>query len=342
MLSLTEFYHQLNQSTNLNDRDFPIIEKYDVIIINFDHVFDRDCVLRGTDQLIYQAHKVGHGKRFIFLSEDGSLLKLSGALEIINNIINCFGLTTETCAVISREELHIDNATTINFDSIPYWCATLYKTIKDIEISSTGFTKKFAAWYHRGTFFRLIIARYLQQNYINDSFVSYQEAGVLIDRNLTRYFEDEINWASQYTPIVYDQLFPLRVYNFDMIVGSTRKPYSQYFLEIVCETDILSTSWITEKTIKNLYIGKPFIVFSGPDTLSKLKHNGFLTFSPWIDESYDSIYNTYDRLEAIKREIDRIAAMPYEQINQMHQEMMPIYYHNREIYLTKFEQIGIN
>ena len=66
-------------------------------------------------------------------------------------------------------------------------------------------------------------------------------------------FDDEIVWAQDNTPIIYDQLFPNRVYDYDMIVGSSRKPYDDYFLEIVVETDCITTEWVTEKTIKNLY-----------------------------------------------------------------------------------------
>ena len=43
----------------------------------------------------------------------------------------------------------------------------------------------------------------------------------------------------------------MRVYDHDMIVGAGRKPYNSYFIEIVVETDCVSTTWITEKTVKN-------------------------------------------------------------------------------------------
>jgi hypothetical protein len=127
-------------------------------------------------------------------------------------------------------------------------------------------------------------------------------------------------------------LFPKRVFNQELIVGPTRKPYADYFLEIVAETDILTTDWITEKTVKNLYIGKPFIVMGGLGTLARIQDQGFKTFSPWIDESYDNIKNIHTRLEAIKQEIDRIAGMTYEEISKLNQELQSLYIHNREQY----------
>ena len=149
-------------------------------------------------------------------------------------------------------------------------------------------------------------------------------------KRFDEFFHDEIVWAQDNTPIIYDQLFPNRVYDHDMIVGGSRKPYNDYFLEIVVETDCITTEWITEKTIKNLYIGKPFIVMGGAGILAKLKSFGFKTFSPWIDESYDDITNNYLRLEAIKQEIDRLADID---INHLYQELLPVLEHNRETYV---------
>ena len=332
MLNLVQFYYQIVCKIPPLDRYFSIQELEDVIVINFDCLYDRECSIRGADQLIYLAHKLGKDKRFLFISEDGALIQLSGAVEIIKNIIHCFDLNKDTCAIVCRENLDLPNITCINNEAIPYWCRPLHQHIKDITIPQGPFIKKFACWFNRGTFFRLDIARYLFEKYPHDSFISYQERGMLCDRKLRDYFAKEIEWADAKTPIIYDRLFPNRVFNFELIVGAERKPYADYFLEIVAETDVLTTDWITEKTVKNLYIGKPFIVMCGVGTLAKIQNQGFKTFSPWIDESYDNIKNIHERLQAIKQEIDRISLMSYEEINKINQELQAVYKHNRECY----------
>jgi hypothetical protein len=131
--------------------------------------------------------------------------------------------------------------------------------------------------------------------------------------------------------VVYDEIFPDRRFNFELIVGASRKPYADYFIEIVAETDTLTTNWITEKTVKNLYIGKPFIVFSGVGSLAKIRSFGFKTFSPWIDESYDTIDNVYLRSEAVKKEIDRLATVD---LQELFDNILPILEHNRQTYET--------
>lgn len=331
MQTLPEFYYQTVLVIPAEDRFFAIKEIDDVVIVNFDCLYDRECTIRAVDQLVYLLHKQGKNKRFLFLSEDGANIGFTNAKQIIENIRDCFHLDKTSCAVVCREQLDIDNITVIDRPSIPYWCRVLYPHIKNIPIPQGPFDKHFAVWFHRGTFYRLEIAKHLYEHYKDTSYISYQESGMLADQNLVDYFPN-MSWAKENTPIVYDQLFPNRIFNFDLIVGNHRKPYNDYFLEIVAETDILTTSWITEKTVKNLYIGKPFILMSGHGSLKKLRQLGFKTFSPWIDESYDTEPNVYLRLEAIKQEIDRLASISIDQLLTMNTEMSLIFKHNRVEY----------
>jgi hypothetical protein len=208
----------------------------------------------------------------------------------------------------------------------------IYPTIKPIPIPQGPFTKKFAAWYHRGTFFRLQLAQHLLEKYPDDSFISYQEHGIIVDCKVKDYFEGECKWAETHTPIIYDKLFPDRVFDFELIAGAKRKPYSDYFIEIVAETDILTTNWITEKTVKNLYVGKPFIMMGAVGSLAKIRSFGFQTFSPWIDETYDTVENIHLRLAAVKGEIDRLASKSLSELHEIQRQIMPILVHNRETY----------
>lgn len=330
MTALVRYYWHRVYNKDQLDRYITVSESDGIVVVNFDCLYDREGTLRGNDQLLFYLHKIGFGKRFIFISEDGAILEHSGAVDIITDIINTFNLNTETCAVICRESITIPNATVSVYDSIPYWCGVLYKTIKEIPLPSGPFSKHFAAWFNRGTIFRLQLAKHLYDNHKASSIISYQESGVLVDRKMAEYYPELIRWANNHTPIVYDQIFPNRQYTHEMIVG-TRHPYEEYCIEVVCETDVLGTAWITEKTVKNLYIGKPFVVMGGPGLLEKVRSYGFKTFSPWIDESYDTITNHSDRMVAILTEIDRLATV---NVNQLHNDIKPILEHNRQIYIN--------
>ena len=70
---------------------------------------------------------------------------------------------------------------------------------------------------------------------------------------------------------------------------------------------------LTEKILRPIACGHPFILASGPGSLQLLKKYGFETFSPWINEDYDSISDSRDRLAAIVKEMNRIAELSAEQ-----------------------------
>jgi len=312
------------------ERYKPIWQIDDILVVNFDCLYEREYSIRAMDQLLYQLHKQGRDKRFLFISEDGANIELTGAIHVIKNIIELFNLNSDSCGLVCREKLTIPNCKVLCLYAVPKWCKTVHQYGQDIvkELPTPPFDKKFAVWFHRGTFFRCELAKYLKENYNDDSYISYQEPGVIVDKAMQDYFEKDISWAESNTPIVYDKLFENRIYNYNDIIGP-RHPYNNYFLEIVAETNILTPDWITEKTVKNLWFGKAFIVYGAPGTLKVLHQHGFQTFSPYIDEHYDEEPNTYKRLEMIKREIDRISHLD---INQLFEKIKPILIYNRKMY----------
>ena len=191
MQTLEEFYYQTILLTPPLDRYFAIQEINDIIVVNFDCLYDRECVIRGVDQLLYLLHQCGENKRFLFISEDGANIENTTAKQIIENIRDCFHLDQTSCAVVCREDLKINNVLVINNPSVPYWCRVLYPHIKNVAVSQGPFNKKFASWFHRGTFFRLEIAKHLYENYKEISYISYQESGMITDRILTNYFSND-------------------------------------------------------------------------------------------------------------------------------------------------------
>jgi hypothetical protein len=56
---------------------------------------------------------------------------------------------------------------------------------------------------------------------------------------------------------------------------------------------------LTEKTLRPIACGHPFILAAGPGSLEYIRSYGFKTFAPWIDESYDSELDSLKRLEKI-------------------------------------------
>lgn len=65
----------------------------------------------------------------------------------------------------------------------------------------------------------------------------------------------------------------------------------------------------TEKTLRPLLSKRMFVIVGAPKTLKWLQSLGFKTFSPFINEDYDNIYDPTLRILALIDEIKRIGEM---------------------------------
>ena len=71
---------------------------------------------------------------------------------------------------------------------------------------------------------------------------------------------------------------------------SLLKFYNQFDIEIVCETYCYGDAFFpTEKTVRPIAAGKPFVAFAPLRFLERLKNLGFKTYSDFWDESYDKL-----------------------------------------------------
>lgn len=91
---------------------------------------------------------------------------------------------------------------------------------------------------------------------------------------------------------------------------------------------------LTEKTLRPIACGHPFMLSAGPGALEYLKSYGFRTFAPWIDETYDQEVNTVQRLELITKEMHRIENLDLSQKNQMIVEIKKIADYNKQHFFS--------
>lgn len=92
-----------------------------------------------------------------------------------------------------------------------------------------------------------------------------------------------------------------------------------------CQLDLYLFS---EKTYKPILAKHPFIQANRFGSLRVLRDFGYKTFHPWIDETYDTIVNDEDRLEAIADEIERLCKFTDDQWLAWQQNVRPIVEHN--------------
>jgi hypothetical protein len=109
--------------------------------------------------------------------------------------------------------------------------------------------------------------------------------------------------------------------------------YQEVFVDIVPETVYnYPYACFSEKIMRPIVAGRPFILFGAAHTLDFLQHLGFKTFSNYWDESYDSMTDPNQRFETLCSIITEIASWPIEQCRNHLASMQSILRHNQDIY----------
>ena len=82
--------------------------------------------------------------------------------------------------------------------------------------------------------------------------------------------------------------------------------FAQTRCSIVLETVYDQRIHLTEKTLRPIACGHPFMILNGPGALETIRSYGFKTFQPYIDESYDSEQDPEKRMDKVLAEMHRI------------------------------------
>ena len=321
----TQEINQLISNSNF-DSVLVVIDKY--VFVNLDWLTNRGYQSQGVNELIFLAGQYTDCT-FVFLIRDGVNCRLTGLEYVIKTIINNLKLTSDTCYIYGYDDLEIPNSTFIELDAIQMWCHNINQII-NVPMSNPFCGKKFAGLFGRHDLYRFKFFRHLYDNYKQDSILSYNATKAVWNyRFAETYFDDDQQWYEKNCPVLLDFEKASGWVPFQDSLANISKHYHTYFVEIVCETDIYSNKFFTEKSLKNFHLGKPFLLFSGPGSLEYLKSRGFLTFEPYINEHYDTINCPYIRHQAIINEIDRLAQLSIFELQTMLHQLAPIFEHNR-------------
>ena len=97
---------------------------------------------------------------------------------------------------------------------------------------------------------------------------------------------------------------------------------------------------LTEKTFKAIALEMPFILVAPAGSLAYLREYGFETFSPYIDETYDTITDDIGRIEAVTQVLSEIQARSAAEKLELWQNLLPrVEYNRNHFYRGGFEQI---
>jgi hypothetical protein len=117
--------------------------------------------------------------------------------------------------------------------------------------------------------------------------------------------------------------------------------YNSTGISVVLETVFDERIHLTEKILRPIACGHPFILAAGPGSLQLLRTYGFQTFSEYINENYDNIQDNKDRLAAITQEMQRIQQLPKDKLYSLLKSCQLIAKHNRQRFFSQdfFNQV---
>jgi len=111
--------------------------------------------------------------------------------------------------------------------------------------------------------------------------------------------------------------------------------YSTTGIEVVLETIFDDTRWhLTEKTLRPIACGRPFMLAATPNSLDYLRSYGFETFHGLINETYDLVSDPKQRLQAIVAEMKRISQLPTDQKKQLWQRLYAVADRNKKKFFS--------
>lgn len=97
----------------------------------------------------------------------------------------------------------------------------------------------------------------------------------------------------------------------------------------------LNTVFMTEKTYNAILMKHPFIIAGMTNSLDHLRHNGYRTFHPYIDESYDVIRDDEERLLHIMGEINKLCSLTSDELLQWQHNIKEIVDHNYQVLMNR-------
>lgn len=135
--------------------------------------------------------------------------------------------------------------------------------------------------------------------------------------------------------------FPLNTYPSGSSADYVADDYTITGIEVVLETLFDDNRWhLTEKTLRPIACGKPFILMATAGSLQYLQNYGFETFDGLINESYDLITDSRARLDAVIQEMKRISVLDANTKQVLHTKLHEIAQRNKHRFFNGlFDQV---
>lgn len=131
------------------------------------------------------------------------------------------------------------------------------------------------------------------------------------------------------------ELYPTNLADACSSADYNSRDYACTAIEVVLETLFDdSRHHLTEKILRTIACGRPFVLASTPGSLQYLRQYGFETFDGLIDETYDTVLDPQQRLEAIVQELQRISSMNSDEKKSLWTQLYAISQRNQKLFFS--------
>lgn len=297
--------------------------------------------------LLYKLKSNLNNRKVILDATEYTPLVIAPFLSVVDTIVDILEIPKEQIILrtVNKDVTHNrvtveiveDHERHINFPLLVVQAVSKIQSEFTLESSPV----LFGALFGRCSYPRTILAHYLETNHSKRSYVTFLTEIWNLENHIVG-FEDHyteiLEWArNRVNPDASaDAQDGLGTLNFPAQIYSWPQVWGKYFIEIIVETDYTNPYIFTEKTWKCLASGKPFIIMAGKGSCKNLQDAGFKTYSPYINEDYDLATNPWERLELVKKEIDRLANLDQSQQQELIHNINKIAKHNINVCKEKF------
>ena len=172
----------------------------------------------------------------------------------------------------------------------------------------------------------------------------------LLDKGYVSFANKITDWdwkemVTEKERVSFEKKMPLVIDEKDL--SNTKYSYEKfdvkYFLDSYFQivTGNNFTDWedqliFSEKIWKPITNLQPFIYLDDVGALKRLREYGFKTFEPFIDESYDKVYDIKKRFNMIEEEIIKLCNKPIQEIHDWYWSIEDVIKHNYYHFYEKF------
>jgi hypothetical protein len=178
---------------------------------------------------------------------------------------------------------------------------------------------------------KYLLSRIVQAGLDQQALISYKQVNSN-ELNLGNYSQQQIDTIKEVAEQVNARLPWPALDNSVEFDQMPRKFLLDSYINMVTDTFYEGEVFVSEKVYTAIAHGQMFVMLAPAGTLAYLRKQGYQTFGQYIDESYDTIEDNFDRLQAVTELIIKLAQ---SDLHSLYKACESIVLHNQQHFYSR-------